>query len=144
LSASSISHRLGEAELPVSRRPPLEADVFEESEPVPASWEVKTKVRRRLILLGGAWFGAMTLSIVVLYSVGQSPTPPLWLEYSFPVYWVATFLATTGLGVAMIFEARRAHSIPGFGLGIVAMLLPSVLLGRSVVAFLGVLYQFLN
>lgn len=116
----------------------------DESEQVPESWQVKTKVRVRLILLGGIWFGAMVLAIVVLYSVGLSPNPPAWLEFLFPLYWVATFLATTGLGVMMIFQARRAHSIPGLGLGIIAALLPSALLGKSVVVFLEELYRLFN
>ena len=116
----------------------------DDSEQIPRSWQVKMDVRRRLILLGGAWFGVMVLSIVVLYSVGLNPSPPSWLGTLFPLYWLATFLVTTGLGAIMLLEGRRAHSIPGFGLGLIALLLPSVLLGRSVIVLLGDLLQYLK
>jgi hypothetical protein len=114
----------------------------QEPEQVPDSWEIKKQVRGRLLILGGAWLGAMFLSIVVLYSVGLAENPPSWLAYSFPLYWVVSFVGTTGLGVMMILQARRAESMAGLGLGIVATLLPLVLIGRSVVLAFRELYLY--
>lgn len=116
----------------------------QESEHVPDSWELKKQVRTRLILLGGAWFGAMCLSIVVLYSIGLAQSPPAWLEYLFPAYWAISILGTTGLGLLMISEARRVHSMAGFGIGVIATLLPTALLCRSVAHILRELYQYWN